>query len=160
MDSSDDEQISVKSRKKVATIDSDDETEQVEKPGTPEKSSPIKNNDSSDEELTISKNKTKSAAFADSDSDNEVSSDSPKKKSKRKIAAFNDDSDDSEVENPSQKLLKNKDLYDAEDSSEDENQDKETKNVKNSSDSGMNSFLFIFCVFPDFFSHRSFFQFF
>merc|ERR1712029_566183 len=127
MDSSDDEQISVKPRKKVATIDSDASEDETEKP-TPvsEKSSPLKINDSSDEEDTISKSKKKGAALdSDSDSDNEAlkidsspvkqdeNSSSPKKLKKKK-AAF-DDSDNSEDdeenvnnESVSQKLLKTK----------------------------------------------------
>merc|ERR1712062_439088 len=145
MDSSDDEQISVKPRKKVATIDSDASEDETEKPSpVSEKSSPLKINESSDEEDTISKSKKKGAALdSDSDSDNEALkidsspvkqdeiSSSPKKLKKKK-AAF-DDSDNSEDEenvnneSVSQKLLKNKDLYDAEDSSDDDNEEPKKK---------------------------------
>merc|ERR1712029_34805 len=99
MDSSDDEQISVKPRKKVATIDSDASEDETEKPTpVPEKSSPLKLNDSSDEEGTISKSKKKGAALdSDSDSDNEAlkidsspakqeNLSSPKKLKKKKAA--------------------------------------------------------------------------
>ena len=153
MDSSDDEQISVKPRKKVATIDSDASEDETEKP-TPvsEKSSPLKINDSSDEEDTISKSKKKGAALdSDSDSDNEAlkidsspvkqdeNSSSPKKLKKKK-AAF-DDSDNSEDEenvnneSVSQKLLKNKDLYDAEDSSDDDNEESKKSGSEHGSSS-------------------------
>merc|ERR1712029_745180 len=153
MDSSDDEQISVKPRKKVATIDSDASEDESEKP-TPvsEKSSPLKINDSSDEETTIFKSKKKGAALdSDSDSDNEAlkidsspvkqdeNSSSPKKLKKKK-AAF-DDSDNSEDdenvnnESVSQKLLKNKDLYDAEDSSDDDNEESKKSGSEHGSSS-------------------------
>merc|ERR1712029_1247043 len=97
MDSSDDEQISVKPRKKVATIDSDASEDETEKP-TPVSEKSLKINDSSDEEGTISKSKKKGAALdSDSDSDNEAlkidsspakqeNLSSPKKLKKKKAA--------------------------------------------------------------------------
>ena len=159
MDSSDDEQISVKARKKVATIDSDaseDESEKVAAPtSASEKSSPLKINDSSDEEDTISKSKKKGAALDSDSDDNEAlkidsspvkqdeNSSSPKKPKKKRAAAF-DDSDNSEDENVtnesvSQKLLKNKDLYDAEDSSDDDNESKKNDGKESGSEHGSSS---------------------